>query len=220
MAKQIHRGRGRLMRIRHLCFLGAAALAAAGCDDTSITDQSFGAVVTLVDSGAALKTARTFVLPDTVIRLSVSGTSVSPTVADALIREIRGQFLLLGWTELPDTSTSHPDVLILVAASTRIETGVAYGSWFSDWGYLPYWGAPVDASWAWGVPGGAVPYSFQAGTLLVTMLEVSAPRDETKRIPLLWAAALDGVIGDDSTIPRVIDGIDQAFEQSPYLRLN
>ena len=210
----------RMLRLRFLWAVAVVALVAAACDDTQITEQSFGAVVTLVDSGPALKSARTFVLPDTVIRLSTGSTSVSPEVAKALIKEIRAQFLLLGWTELTDTATSHPDVLILVAASTRVETGVAYGSWFSAWGYLPYWGAPVDASWGWGMPVGAVPYSFQAGTLLVTMLEVRAPRDSTKRIPLLWAAALDGVVGDESTIPRVIDGIDQAFEQSPYLRVN
>jgi hypothetical protein len=52
------------------------------------------------------------------------------------------------------------------------------------------------------------------------MIEVSAPRDATKTIPLLWAAALDGVVGDASTIERIRAGIDQAFEQSPYLRVN
>jgi hypothetical protein len=203
-----------------ICGAVAAALLSAACDATTITEQSFGAVVTLVDSGTALSTAHTFVLPDTVIRLTTTGTAVSPEVADTLIHEIRAHFLALGWTELRDTLTSQPDVVVLVAASTRIETGVAYTSWYSSWGYLPYWGPTVDASWAWGVPGGAVPYSFQAGSLLVTMLEVRAPQNSEKKIPLLWAAVLDGVVGDASTIGRVIDGIDQAFEQSPYLRLN
>ena len=202
-----------------LCVAAAAALFAAACDATTITEQSFGAVVTLVDSGPALHTARTFVLPDTVIRLA-EGTAVSAQVADTLIREVRAQFLALGWTELRDTLTSHPDVVVLLAASTRTETGVAYTGWYSAWGYLPYWGPTVDASWGWGVPAGAVPYSFQAGTLLVTMLEVRAPRDSAKKIPLLWAAAIDGVVGDASTIDRVIEGLDQAFAQSPYLRLN
>ena len=197
----------------------AGALLAAGCDATTLTDQSFGAVVTLVDSGPALKTARTFVLPDTVIRLA-QGTAVSAEVADAMVREVRAHFLELGWTELQDTLTSRPDVVVLLASSTRIETGYVYTDWYSSWGYLPYWGPSVDASWAWGVPGGAVPYSFQAGTLLITMLDVRAPRDSAKRIPLLWAAALDGVIGDASTIERAADGLDQAFAQSPYLRLN
>ena len=202
-----------------VCGVAAAALLASACDATTFTEQSTGAVVTLVDSGPALKSARTFVLPDTMMRLS-TGSAVSPEVADTLIAEIRAHFLSLGWTELKDTLTSLPDVVVLAAASTRIETGVAYTSWYSSWGYLPYWGPSVDASWAWGVPGGAVPYSFEAGTLLVTMIEVRGPRDSTKTLPLLWAAAVNGVVGDESTIGRAIEGIDQAFEQSPYLKVN
>jgi hypothetical protein len=205
---------------RDLCWSFAAALLTVACEGITITEQSLGAVVTVVDSGPALQNARTFVLPDTIIRLSVSGTAVSPAVARALVDDVRAHLVAMGWTEMPDASASHPDVVVLLAASTRIQTGVIYGDWYSAWGYLPYWGAGVDPSWAWGYPGAVVPYAYQAGTLLVTMIEVSAPRDATKTIPLLWAAALDGVVGDASTIERIRAGIDQAFEQSPYLRVN
>ena len=127
----------------------AGALLAAGCDSTTITDQSFGAVVTLVDSGPALSTARTFVLPDTVIRLSTTGTAVGPEVADTLIAEIRAHFLALGWTELTDTLTSHPDVVVLVAASTRIETGVAYTGWWAS--LLVSTVGAIVLLWVWGM---------------------------------------------------------------------
>ena len=207
--------------IRRLCTTGAAALLAAACEGNTLTEQSIGAVVTVVDSGAALRSARTFTLPDTVIRLSQVGTAISPALARELVAEIRMHFITLGWTEVRlDEPSLRPDVLVLVAASTRVETGFLYSDWFSAWGYLPYWGASVDPSWAWGFPGGAVPYSYQAGTLLVTMIDVRAPRSETKTIPMLWAAGLDGLVGDASTMARIHAGIDQAFEQSPYLRLH
>jgi hypothetical protein len=207
--------------IRRLCCTGAAAFLAAACEGNTLTEQSIGAVVTVVDSGAALRSARTFTLPDTVIRLSQMGTAIGPALARELVAEIRMHFITLGWTEVRlDEPSLRPDVLVLVAASTRVETGFLYSDWFSAWGYLPYWGASVDPSWAWGFPGGAVPYSYQAGTLLVTMIDVRAPRSETKTIPMLWAAGLDGLVGDASTMARIHAGIDQAFEQSPYLRLH
>jgi hypothetical protein len=101
-----------------------------------------------------------------------------------------------------------------------VETGVAYGGWYSAWGYLPYWGPSVNSGWGWGVPSGTLAYAFQAGTLITVMLDVRGPRNvETKEIPLLWAAAVDGVVSGGSTTSRVLAGIDQAFAQSPYLEV-
>jgi hypothetical protein len=207
--------------IRQLCGISAALLAAACGGMTINSPQSFGAVVTVVDSGPALRRARTFVVPDTVIQLAERGSAISPTLAHQLVIQVRANFLAMGWTELPAAAESRPDVVVLLAASTQIQTGVAYGDWYSAWGYLPYWGTSVDPSWAWAYPGGTVPFSYQTGTLLVAMLDLTAPRDTTIRtIPLLWAAALDGLVSDGSTMTRIRAGIDQAFAQSPYLRLN
>lgn len=206
---------------RRLCGVSAALLTGA-CGGTTIdSPQSFGAVVTVVDSGPALRRARTFVLPDTVIRLAERGSAIDPTLARHLVTQVRAHFLAMGWTLIPDARESRPDVVVLLAASTQIQTGLVYGDWYSAWGYLPYWGSTVDPTWAWGYPGGAVPYVYQSGTLLVVMLDVAAPRDQaTKTIPLLWAAGLDGLVGDGTTNERIRAGIDQAFAQSPYLRLN
>lgn len=204
-----------------VCCMAMAALAAA-CDSYTIdSPQSFGAVVTVVDSGPALKRASTFVLPDTVVRLSQFGTPIGPQLAHQLIIQVRAHFRAMGWTELPNVRESHPDALVLIAASTQVQTGIAYSDWFSAWGYLPYWGGSVDGSWAWGYPVGAVPYAYQSGTVLVAMIDIGAPRNQvTKTIPLLWAAGLDGLVGDGTTTERVRAGINQAFIQSPYLRIN
>jgi hypothetical protein len=205
-----------------ICCVAAAVVLAAACDGTTIdSPQSFGAIVTVVDSGGALRTANTFVLPDTVVLLSQFGTPIGPRLADQLVLQVRAHFLAMGWTELPNVRESHPDVLVLIAASTQVQTGIAYSDWFSAWGYLPYWGGSVDDSWAWGYPGGAVPYAYQSGTILVAMIDINAPRDlATRTIPLLWAAGLDGLVGDGTTTERIRAGIDQAFIQSPYLRIN
>ena len=175
-----------------------------------------GSVVTLVDDGAALKSARTFFIADTIVDVPLASDAIGHDADREIVANIRAHFVSLGWREV----ASDPDVIVLVAASTRTQAGVAYVNWYGAWGYLPYWGTGVDASWAWGLPAGEIPYVYQAGTLLVTMLDVRSQDASAKRIPLLWAAAIDGFIADQfTTKERALDGIDQAFAQSGYLKV-
>jgi len=95
----------------------------------------------------------------------------------------------------------------------REQTGVAYGSWWSDWGYWPGWPASY-AGYGWG--GAAIEFTYETGTLLIAMLDLHNSDSETKRVPLLWAAGINGVL-TSSSLDGALDGITQAFVQSPYL---
>jgi len=173
----------------------------------------------VVDSGPALQSARSFVVPDTIIDIPGSLTPITHLNDAAIAADVRQHFIALGWRDAAGDPDPHPDVLVLLGASTRIQTGFIYGDWFSSWGYLPYWGAGVDGSWAWGAPA-AYPYAFPAGTLVITMLDLRQERADTKTIPLLWAAGIDGVLTTtEGTIDRAQLGLDQAFAQSDYLRI-
>jgi hypothetical protein len=48
------------------------------------------------------------------------------------------------------------------------------------------------------------------------MLDVQHGNTSTKRVPLLWAAGVQGVL-TASSLNGALTGIDQAFAQSPYL---
>ena len=192
-------------------------LAGSGCQDP-FDNGLTGAVITVVDSGPPLRNAITFALPDTIVELANSVLSLGHEEDEAITTSIRSHLLSFGWTDVSGDLTVRPDVVVLTAATTRIQTGVVYTDWYGSWGYLPYWGPTVTDSWSWTSPDGAVPYAFPAGTLLVTMIDLRAQREETQDIPLLWAAAVDGVIaGAGPTAERAQIGIDQAFAQSPYL---
>lgn len=197
----------------------AAMLAgAAGCHDAFDTGLS-GAVVTVVDSsGQALSSARSFALPDTIVELANSIIGLDHVHDDEIVASIRAHLVALGWQDASRDTAARPDVVVLTAATTRIQTGVVYTDWYGAWGYLPYWGPAVNDAWVWSTPDGAVPYSFPAGTLLVVLIDLRDQRDDTREIPLLWAAAVDGVIsGASQTAERARAGIDQAFAQSAYL---
>ena len=210
--------------IRIACWLGLAALASA-CGDTIVGDNLAGAVVTVVDStGPALRSARTFALPDTIIEVPLGSSTISHAADHRIVASIRAHFIELGWQDVTKLPAVHPDVVVLTADATRVQSGTAYGDWFAAWGYLPYWGPAVGAGWTWGIPGGAIPYVYQVGTVLITMLDLRAQSADTRTIPLLWAGVLDGILPAGANAanqtPRIIDGIDQAFAQSPYLRIH
>lgn len=206
---------------RWTCGLAATLVVAVACETTNPASNDLGGVVvTLVDSGPALAAARSFALPDTIVEVPVGSSELDHSFDREIVASIRQHFLQLGWLDLTGVQGGKPDVVILTAANERVETGVAYGDWFGGWGFLPYWNAGVNSSWGWGVPAGAIPYAYQAGTLLITMLDLRTQDGSTRTIPLLWAAALDGIVTTTSnTVDRILTGVDQAFAQSPYLRI-
>ena len=195
------------------------ALTAACYADSFTSPDDIGWVTTLVDSTtSSLFTARTFAVPDTVVELGGDGSFVH-TSDRIIVDRVRDHFVSLGWTEVRDARDASPDVLVVIGVSTRVEVGYTYVDWYGAWGWAPYWGAAANPAWVWGVPGGAIPYVYEVGTLLITMVDLRAPRDRTKIVPVLWIAAATGVLSDAATLPRALTGIDQAFAQSPYLKV-
>lgn len=208
---------------RIVCGLGVALLVSA-CGDTIVGTDLAGAVVTLVDStGVALRSARTFALPDTIVEVPIGSSAISHEADHVIVANIRDHFIALGWEDVTKVPGAHPDVIILTADNTRTESGAVYADWFGAWGSLPYWGPAVGPGWSWGMPFGTIPYVYQAGTLLITMLDLRAQDANTRKIPLLWAGVLDGILPAGANAanqtPRIIEGINQAFAQSPYLRI-
>jgi len=188
-------------------------------DYNNVAPNLPGVVITVVDQGRALASARSFALPDTVVEVPVGSNTITHESDQQIIANVRAHMVGLGWQDVGTNPVAIPDVVLLVAANTRIQTGVFYVDWFGAWGYLPYWGPAVNGGWIWGVPADAVPYAFQAGTILITMLDRRAADATRQSIPLLWAAGIDGVVTNTaSTTERALTGIDQAFAQSPYLR--
>ena len=198
-----------------------ACLAASACESSLVPfDEVEGSVVTVVDDGAALRSARTFALPDTIVDVPLRSEVLTHNADHEITADIRGHLIALGWQDVTGNSATRPDVVVLVAASTRTQAGVAYGNWYGSWGYLPYWDAGVSSGWGWGMPVDEIPYVYQAGTLFITMLDLRAQNAETQRIQLLWAAAIDGFVTDAiTTKERTLVGIDQAFAQSSYLKV-
>ena len=76
------------------------------------------------------------------------------------------------------------------------------------------WYYPYYCGWGWGYPSVS---SYTTGTLLMTLIadgvDYITPSD-------VWTGALNGMLSGAYNTSRVTKGIDQAFEQSPYLKVN
>jgi hypothetical protein len=196
------------------------AVATTGCyPDQIMSFSQLSSVTTLVDSQAPLREARTFALPDTIIHPArAQGADVIGHEADdQILARIRDGFLAFGWREITDVTAERPDVVLLTVVLEQSNTGVAYTDWWGGWSFWPGWPVGYGADWGWGYPANAVTFSYETGTLLVVMLDIKHGNTSTKRVPLLWAGAVDGVL-TKSSVDGALEGLDQAFAQSPYLQ--
>jgi hypothetical protein len=197
------------------------ALALASCYPGDVTDVSqLDVVITVHDQKADFKAFQTFALPDTVIEVvgdSSSYVPISHDYDDEVVARVRSSLEARGYVYEPDPETNPPDALVLVAASASNTTYIYY-DWWSSWG----WYYPGYPGWGWYYPPDIDVVSYDHGTLFMTMVDVRNPDTGTEKLPVVWAAAIRGLLeGTTAQIHSRIDtNIDRAFAQSPYLTAN
>jgi hypothetical protein len=192
------------------------ALLASGCSPGSNPESVSGydTVLTFYADNADFPHAFTFALVDTVMHLVEQGGSdtITREYDELILTRVRADMLAQGWTEIAAPDSAHPpDVAVQVGVTTSDYVGVAY--WPPYWGWYPGWGYP---GYGWGY---YPTYSYTTGTVLVAMLDLRNPDPVAESLPVMWLAAVSGVASTTSSNQtRIVSGIDQAFEQSPYLR--
>ena len=111
-----------------------------------------------------------------------------------------------GWTRVEDPDQA--DLILLPAAWTN--TTVVY--WYDYWCWYYYY----YCGWGWYYPPVSVS-SYTTGTLVMTMV---VDGDEYVEPTRVWTGAINGLLSGVQSGSRINNGIDQAFTQSPYLKIN
>ncbi len=205
------------MRLAAVAAALALSVVGACYPDQLNTVPELASVVTVVDStGTALRSARTFSLIDTVMHAKRrEGANVIGHANDAtILSTTRNGFLANGWREITNPGQQRPDVVVLCIVFERVNTGVFYGGWWNDFAFWPGWPA-YGPDWGWGVPG--VEFDYIEGALAVVTLDLRNGNPTIKRVPVLWAGVVSGVVTLNA-VDGTIAGIQQMFAQSPYLR--
>jgi hypothetical protein len=179
-------------------------------------------IVTRYDDSFDFTTVNTYVMPDTIIYVpEVSIKSDSREEFDrAILQQVAQNFENLGYVRLEEgeSESVDPDVIVTLTIMENDVYAVYPYPWYNYWAWYDwgYWGYPwIGADHSpyypayWGV------YAYSTGTLVLDMMQPVQIEQET-RVPVVWNGLFNGIASyglDD----RMLEGIDQMFEQSPYL---
>jgi len=151
----------------------------------------------------------TYSMPDNVVRISgniIEGEDpefIKEPYNTQIINRIAENMADLGWTRVDDPADA--DLVLFPASWTN--TTIYY--WYDYW----CWYYPYYCGWGWGYPSGGVS-SYTTGTLVMTLVADGEEYVEPSRV---WTGAVNGLLSGVNNINRIYKGIDQTFEQSPYL---
>ena len=159
-------------------------------------------------------TRQTYALPDKIVidvEIDNGDTTfiyMEDVFAKPILQNIQTNMANYGWTKV-DIS-AKPDMLVTPAATKS--TTVFYSYWY-DWWYGGWYGG-----WGWYYP----PYyvtSYTTGTMLITMADPNLENPiNSSRVS--WMMAGSGLASGAGDVSRITDAIDQAFVQSPYLKID
>jgi len=142
-------------------------------------------------------------------------------VYDSLIIATTANWMISrGYTRIVDPDSADLADLALHPAVTV--SNYSYESSLDDWCDVWGWAYPwICTGWIPDYPEDVIGYSYSTGTVLLFMADLSGGvPPAVNRPPAVWVAGINGVISGNSSnalASKIVDGIDQAFYQSPYI---
>jgi Domain of unknown function (DUF4136) len=202
------------------------AASVAGCYAPPASEERFddSIIVTSRDDGADFGTFQTFFIRPDIRVLDENlvddpNEALDPTTAAPLIDETRQNLIARGYTEA--TEMAGADLAVELVYARTIYSDYYCYYWY-DWGY---WGYP---GYYYYYPYSCDTVAWRSGMLATNVTNLSAagpapigPPTATEVLRGVWFSGVYGVESDSSAflVDRAMDGIDQAFLQSPYFSI-
>jgi hypothetical protein len=160
----------------------------------------------------------TYAMPNRIVKITgniVEGEDpvfMPDVTANSILQMIEINMTDLGWQRVE--IDENPDLLLAPGAweTTNIFYWYDYYYWWYG-GYYPYWGC------CYGYYPPAYVSSYTTGTLIMTLIDPDVISGSGSPISQ-WTGAINGVLSGVFDSTRVSRAVDQAFEQSPYLKTN
>ncbi|BDD07220.1 hypothetical protein AUTU_47030 (plasmid) [Aureibacter tunicatorum] len=228
-----------------VALLGFMLLGCYPIDDGRTFDETF-TTVTNYDTDFfpdSTYTYSTFSLTDSVKLIDRKDNIIDPEEFyekggwnDQILAQIREGFLAKGYTEVP--REDNPDFGVNAAAVVTKTTQVGWLPWYGP-GYWYWWGGWYPPYYPWN-PGYTYAYTYETGYLMFEMadgdswqqfqlfhaqnpninsVDNSGPPPEGSQLKFRWQAIVTGLLSNNNqyNYDRIERGINEAFEQSPYL---
>jgi hypothetical protein len=174
--------------------------------------SDYDTVVTVRAEGASFEGLNTYAIPDTIFR-KPGDMNIKDSLEEFLVDEVHRNMQKIGYQLESDPETNPPDVAVVISVITEDR----YGSWVG-WGWNGWYGGG-GGLWVT-YPPASVQYLYTNGSVSLDMVDYANADVEEGVFPVLWAAAINGPLQSnvDNQKQRVSDGINKAFDQSPYLK--
>jgi hypothetical protein len=183
----------------------------------TVYTEDLDMVWTNYDESADFMKYKTYYVPDTVFIDSTATPEEQEyfqTYYSLILEEVNQNMQERNFVRVD--STQDPDLGLAISIITRTNYVFSYNYW---WSYPPYWGYP---GYGYYYPWATYMGSYEEGAIVVDMSDLSNIDHTNRRISAMWAAMIGGVLTEKNSLidQRLIQQIDQAFEQSPYLLTN
>ncbi len=211
------------MTIRQIPILAAAMAAMAGysCQKEPSTDSLHRdfLVYTAYDTKADFTAVETYFIPDSILIIGNSNKATywSDSNAQQIVAAVADEMRDAGFTRSTDKETADAGLQLSYVEQNTYYVGYDNPYW---WGYYPYYWSPGY----WGNWGGwhypyYIQYAYTSGSLMIEMVALTAEEGAEKKLPVLWDAFIGGLLTSSQQVNRqhIVDAVEQAFEQSPYL---
>lgn len=202
-----------------IALMGAAVISCQKDPSTSDLHKDY-LVYTAYDSGTDFADFGTYYIPDSILLIGNSNKTEYWKDANAMqiVNAVVGNMNSRSYTRTEDKEAADLGIQLSYVERVTYFVGYDYPYW---WWYYPYYWTPgYWGDWmGWHYPY-HVYYGYTAGSLLMEMVNLEANGDSGKKLPVIWDSFIGGLLTSNAEVnlQRTLNAVNQAFEQSPYVR--
>lgn len=205
-----------MKKLTFIMFTAACAVLVA-CQKDPDTDRldNHYLVYTNYDSSTDFKSIEDFYVIDSIL---IIGNSEKPTYwnnsnSQKIVNAYSDRLEGCGYIMAPNAEDA--DVVLQLSYINNTY-------YFSSFGPGPWWNS-YPGYWNWGGWGWYYPYTFtysySTGSIIAELVNTNAPTPQNDKLTVVWNSYICGLLnGNNLSLSRTMDAINQAFVQSPYLK--
>lgn len=204
------------MKSRFILSLIAVGVAAMSCQkspDTDMLDNDY-LVYTNYDAGTDFKTISTFHVIDSILIIGndEKASYWKNSNSQKIINAYSSGLISAGYYPADEDETADVVLQLSYINTTYYFNSYGSGPW---WNYYPgYWNW---GGWGWYYPY-SFTYSYSTGSIIGELVNTNAPTPQNDKLTVVWNSYICGLLnGNNLSMTRTLDAIEQAFIQSPYL---
>ncbi len=204
------------MKNLHFLLIAAMMMLFVSCQkdpDTDRLDNNY-LVYTNYDIGTDFKEFSTFHIIDSILIIGNEEKAAYWNNANSqkIVNAYKVELESAGY--LPVEESEDADIILQLSyvSNTYYFTSLGPGPWWNS--YPGYWDW---GGWGWYYPY-SFTYSYSTGSIIGELVDTNSPTPQNDKLTVVWNSYICGLLnGNNLSLSRTIEAINQAFKQSPYL---